>query len=336
MVQVPVAFPPWNVDKREKALMGRYAWGDVPAADAIVERVVAETGKEISALGIPRLAGVVLGGGYGRGEGGVFLDDGDIRLANDLDFYVVTEDGATPRDIEAIGGALEPVSRRWTETLGIDVDFCTAKTPARLRRDERRLMVQELLNGYFDVAGKKGEELFAHVRRLSPGDLPWTEAVRLLVNRGAGLLLAKERGDGLFSVRNINKCVLGAFDAKLISDGRYAWKAVDREKAANEELYSKALMWKFRPSDECVCSWEEAREVWLDAADAVVEAGRDGGLGGRTVRNAVRWLRRRGTVGRLSTLGFNPVVRMLEGFSCAIRSRGPFPPGLRRDWEVFG
>lgn len=316
--------------------MGRYAWGDEPAADMIVEKAVAEVGKEISSLNIPHLSGVVLGGGYGRGEGGVFLDGNEPRLANDLDFYVVAEDGASQRDIEGIGKSLEPISRRWTEDLGIDVDFCTAKTPARLKRDEKRLMVQELVNGYFDVAGKKGVELFANVRRLAPGELPWTEAVRLLVNRGAGLLLAKERGEGLFAYRNINKCVLGAYDARLISSGGYAWKAEDREKAIGSDLYSRALMWKFRPSDGCVCSWEEARDIWLEAASAVTEEGCDAGMGGRTLRNAVRWIKRRGTVGRLATLGLNPVVRMLEGFSDAIGSRGPFPPKLRRDWEVFG
>ena len=68
------------------------------------------------------LAGVVLGGGYGRGEGGAVncgnAGPGDNnsavpQLSNDLDFFAVTEDGAPEAEaVAAIGKALEPVSRR--------------------------------------------------------------------------------------------------------------------------------------------------------------------------------------------------------------------------------
>ncbi len=40
------------------------------AVEALVADAVAKIGAAIDAMSIPRLAGVVLGGGYGRGEGG--------------------------------------------------------------------------------------------------------------------------------------------------------------------------------------------------------------------------------------------------------------------------
>ena len=359
--------------------MGRYAAGNAPEIDRLVEDAIAKIASEIAALHIPRLAGVVLGGGYGRGEGGVYeseivelcncgnshlhceISDGDAKfhnenstipqfhnstiqnLSNDLDFYVVTEEGASEADIEKIGEMLAPIAEKWTAKLGVDVDFCRAKTPWRLKHDEERLMIQELVNGYVDVCGKKGAELFAHVRRLEPSELPWSEAVRLLMNRGVGLLLAAEAAvspetancklqtANSFIVRNINKCVLGAGDARLIATGRYAWKVEDRAKALGDALYSKAVEWKLRPKAEPVCDWETAREAWLAAYREISALQRPR----RAIYHAARWLVRRRSIGDLRTIGFDPVVRIARSLKTAIEGRRPFPPSLKKDWYVF-
>ena len=168
--------------------MGVYVAGDAPAMDRRVSEAIKAIGGEIDSLRVPRLQGVVLGGGYGRGEGGVIGG----ALSNDLDFFAVTEEGASAAEIAVLVAALEPVSRRWTERLGVDVDF-TVRTPWRLRHDQVRLMIQELIHGYFDVAGKKGAEMFKGIEVRPPSAFPWSEAVRLLVNRGVGLLLAHEQ-----------------------------------------------------------------------------------------------------------------------------------------------
>ena len=342
--------------------MGRHAAGDFQEVDRLVDDVCAAVGAEIEALKIPRLAGVVLGGGYGRGEGGV-LEECKIenvkckiveggasnvgcRLSNDLDFFAVTEHGAPEAEtIASIAAALEPLSKKWTKKLGVDVDFAV-KTPWRLKHDESRVMVQELLRGYCDVAGEKGEAMFAGLRRVDAAELPWSEAVRLLMNRGMGLLLAKckienveckigeageESGSSVrdFINRNINKCVLGAGDARLIAKGAYRWKATERAAALGDKLYSAAVEWKFMPKSEPVCDWETAREVWLAAEAEVARSS------GRTLRNALRWLVRRRTLGAFSTFGLEPEVRVLRNVSAAIRGRCGISPSLRRDWEVF-
>ena len=192
--------------------MGRYVAGEAPAMDRLVEETIRDVGAEVAALAVPRLQGVVLGGGYGRGEGGVIGG----ALSNDLDFFAVTAEGASAAEIDALVAALEPVSRRWTERLGVDVDF-TVRTPWRLRHEQVRVMVQGLIHGYFDVAGKKGTEMFKGIEVRPPSAFPWSEAVRLLVNRGVGLLLAHEqmspetsndqRPTTNFVLRNINKCI---------------------------------------------------------------------------------------------------------------------------------
>lgn len=137
--------------------MGRHVAGEMPELDRFVEEACAGIGAEIAALCVPRLSGVVLGGGYGRGEGGAFArpSSADCHLSNDLDFFAITEpDVPEAKAVAEIAAALEPVSRRWTEKLGVDVDFAV-KTPWRLKHDESRLMVQELVHGYFDVAGRR-------------------------------------------------------------------------------------------------------------------------------------------------------------------------------------
>ena len=50
--------------------MGRFVAGDAPELDRALADALAAIGAEIVAMRVPSLAGVVLGGGYGRGEGG--------------------------------------------------------------------------------------------------------------------------------------------------------------------------------------------------------------------------------------------------------------------------
>ncbi len=316
--------------------MGRYVAGEAPAMDRLVEETVACVGSEIKDLAVPCLQGVVLGGGYGRGEGGVFdLPDGSQRLSNDLDFFAVTEKGASGREIRAVVDALAPVSETWTAKLGIDVDF-VVRTPWRMRHDQERVMIQELMHGYFDVVGKAGEEMFVEIERRPPSAFPWSEAARMLMNRGVGLVLAAEpERDRTFTVRNVNKCVLGAGDARLIARGAYAWRAEDRSAALGEELYAAAVGWKFRPRAESVCDWETARARWLEAVEEVMAEGRRSGALRRSLYQAARWIVRRRTLGDWRTFGQVAAARLLQALNKVVQARGPLPPSLRRDWEVF-
>ena len=344
--------------------MGRFVAGDAPELDRALAGALSEMGGEIDAMRVPLLAGVVLGGGYGRGEGGVRvcqvervkckvegMPEQGTALSNDLDFFAITEDGATDADAAAVAAALEPLSRRWSEKLGIDVDV-TGRTPWRLRHDQERLMVQELLHGYVDVAGAAGESLFACIERREPSDLPWMEAARLLMNRGMGLLLAAEKlqlaadgrhptADGRLSNvqsfinRNINKCILGAGDARLIANRRYRWRVSERAEALRDQTYRNAVAWKFRPAERAVCDWDTARGVWRTSYAEVMEIGARGGELGRSLRQAARWVARRRTFGEPASFGQNCTVRVLRGVARCVEARSPIQPSLRRDWEIF-
>ena len=57
-----------------------------PEAEALLRKALEGIRSDIAAHNLRGLAGVYLGGGYGRGEGGVFCKNGTVRLYNDLDF----------------------------------------------------------------------------------------------------------------------------------------------------------------------------------------------------------------------------------------------------------
>ena len=324
--------------------MGRHVAEDVPMLETLVDDACAAIGAEIEALRVPRLSGVVLGGGYGRGEGGA-VENVKWRLSNDLDFFAVTEDGAPEAEtVGAISAALEPVSKKWTAKLGVDVDF-VARTPWRLKHDEERIMVQELVRGHFDVVGRKGEALFAHIERRPAKAIPWSEAARLLMNRGFGLLLARVKLTGGkcrfaddredFAARNLNKCILGAGDARLVARHAYGWRALERAETLGDGLYRAAVEWKFRPRAEAVCDWETARSEWLAACEEVFAVGRREGALARSLREGARWIVRRRTLGNPSSFGENCVVRVLRRIERAVRERQAPSPSLTRDWEIF-
>ena len=180
--------------------MGRYVAGCAPEMDELVDAVAWGIGRQIEAMRIPRLRGVVLGGGYARGEGGVREVDGHQTLSIDLDFYVVAEDGSSDAELAAIGDMLAPVSESWTRKVGVDVDFCPAKTHWRMKHDRERVMIQELLHEYFDVAGEKGEILFYQVtaggRRIQVmGSLGLDPAVDYPTGADALILPSQGRSD---------------------------------------------------------------------------------------------------------------------------------------------
>ena len=353
-------------------------WADVSftaardaAADAALRAALPEIVAAVRGCALPGFAGLVLGGGYGRGEGGATAAH---RLYNDLDLFVFLD--APEAAFPSFAQRLAPVAAAFTARLGVDVDF-TLRTASRLRHDGRRLMVQELLRGHvaldpadFDLAAWSG------VRPRAAADLPAGEAARLVMNRGMGLEFARRRlaANGgradAFVLRNLNKAVLGAGDARLIAEGRYAWRLDAREAALGDAAYARACAFKRRPTDDAAATsaalpcaadaaatsaalpptddaaatsaalpcaalpptWDEAFAAWRAAAAALfARRGRE--LRRRSPYQLARWIARRRTLGALATLGQDCTVRVLERIRATLADG--VPPDVERDWEVF-
>ena len=333
-----------------------------PALNAELDRILKEIGGEIGRLHLPRLAGVVLGGGYGRGEGGVLhTPDGD-RLYNDLDFFVFG-DRAGKSDMQAIGAALRPISERWTDRLGIEVDFGPVKNLAALRKVSSTLMYQELRRGWRPVWGEADPDRW--IPALEPAEIPFSEAVRLLLNRGMGLIfagekLARKSAEADFIVRNMNKAVLGCGDALLLTAGKYAWKCSERvdgfARYAEEnhlpaeyaEAYRKAVRYKLEPvpvlPEDPVKEWRSCRRFFLDTVRRT--AGTDDIADGlhrkvaveRSFKNLLRWVLKARSLRppfELCDPPVVPVLVMVWGLLAAGEDLPVCPEKLYRFWTRF-
>ena len=219
------------------------------AAENLLDKVLAEMRDAFAGTGLS----VYLGGSYGRGDGGVRQDKENGILYNDLDFFVFA--GKKPADAEIL---LKEISEQYEKMFQVDVDFSSIMSVKDIKKNCKRLMMQELKRGYHLVCG---EDLLAEYLPEFPAEkLPFSEACRLLLNRGMGLRFAEEAiadqaGEADFILRNINKAILGAGDALLLAEGRYRWRIAERmaeiEKsdlpAEWKKFYADAVAFKSAP-----------------------------------------------------------------------------------------
>ena len=226
------------------------------SADPRVEKLIGEAleGIRASFAASPEataIRAVVLGGGYGRGEGGATADG---MPYNDMDFFVVMNGQPPSPEVRRL---LDSLSADWRAKLSIDIDFCCVKSLKTLYKDADTLMIQELFAGRRVVFGD--EHIFDDAPLRPFSELPWTEAARLLLNRGAGLLFARMRADDPaeadFVRRNLHKTALGCGDAILIVHHDYHCTGTERLEALRKyheaswlvPAYEAALAFKYAP-----------------------------------------------------------------------------------------
>ena len=218
-------------------------------AEMLLERVLVEMKTALSGTELC----VVLGGSYGRGDGGVRQDKENGMLYNDLDFFVFAR-----RKDPAGTKLLKELAKKYEDELKVDVDFSAVMTVKDIKNNASRLMMQELKRGYHLVSGV--DLLEQYLPEIQPENLPFSEACRLILNRGMGLLFAGEKiannsDETDFILRNIYKAILGAGDAMLIAEKKYKWSISERleliEKSdmpeIYKELYREAVEFKRAP-----------------------------------------------------------------------------------------
>jgi hypothetical protein len=240
----------------------RYAPDAGPAFQAWMSAHLDDITADLRAVLGPNLIAVILGGGYGRGEGGVWQVDGQDRPYNDLDLFVVVRSRRAP-----LLRLLPALAHRHERRMGIEVDIGRPLTLADVRAWTPCLMWRELLDGHHVLHGPP-EVLRGQVSAELMADLPVIEATRLLLNRGAGLLWALRVARRLdptpdpdFVRRNRHKCEQALGDALLITYGQHRTAtdtrvgALARLLSARPELgrvarldaYRQALRFKARP-----------------------------------------------------------------------------------------
>ena len=215
------------------------------------------------------LSALILGGGYGRGEGGVFLQNGTMELYNDYDFFVISNDLSRAK-MQMYHAKLFEVGEELTEEIGIDVDFGPFRNVSDLPGMKFTMMWFELKQAHIVVYGN--DNILDSIPDFQSDSIPLSEAMGLMLNRAVGLMLAKERlgkketlatKDKDFIERNIFKAAMAAGDAFLISNHTFHHSYVRRIDLMDKfrsssliknnnffSLYKQAIMYKLKPERE--------------------------------------------------------------------------------------
>lgn len=207
--------------------------GDAPL-ERHLSRVCDQVGRGVRAI-VPaaKLEGVLLAGGYGRGEGGVLATSEGDRPYNDMEFYVFVR-GSTVLNDRRFKRALHELGERLSPEAGLEVEFKILSLRG-LRRAPVSMFSHDFVVGHRWVIGDKSL-LAACDHHRNATVIPAHEATRLMFNRCTGLLFAAERlrrasftaEDADFVGRNLAKAQLGIGDALLAAAGRYHWSCTGR------------------------------------------------------------------------------------------------------------
>jgi hypothetical protein len=196
----------------------------------LCEAVLAGVNKTIPPQ---KLEALVLGGGYGRGQGGVLKTERGDQPYNDLEFYVflhgnrVWNERKFSASLHALGESLSPQA-------GLHVEF-KVESLERLRRNPVTMFSYDLISGHRVVFPARF--IFSGCEHhLASEKISLSEATRLLFNRCTGLLLAKEMlvkteltaGQSDFVGRNLAKAQLALGDVVLTAAGQYHWSCTER------------------------------------------------------------------------------------------------------------
>jgi hypothetical protein len=173
-----------------------------------------------------KLEAILLGGGYGRGEGGVLRDSAGDWPYNDLEFYIAIRGNRHLNELR-YGHALEVLGQILTQLADVEVEFKITSL-AEMRTQPVSMFSYDLFAGHRLLCGD-ALALTQCAQHFHAEQIPLSEATRLLMNRGTGLLLAKAKlgkaelspHDADFIKRNIAKAALACGDAILTARGLY-------------------------------------------------------------------------------------------------------------------
>lgn len=204
--------------------------------DAALERRLSELCQKVRAgaeriVPVGDIEALLLGGGYGRGEGGVLKSpNGDLPY-NDLEFYVALR-GNRLLNERKYSHAFHHLGEELSAEAGIEVEFKLSSL-AKLQRERTTMFFYDLACGHKVVTGQPS--VLASVKPDAQA-IPLYEATRLLMNRCSGLLFSEERlrrdtftsEDADFVGRNQAKAQLAFGDVVLSARGQYHWSCRER------------------------------------------------------------------------------------------------------------
>jgi hypothetical protein len=216
--------------------MRRFTWDGSSQLESHLARTtqaIADGVREI--IPARKFDALLLGGGYGRGEGSVLKTESGDQPYNDLEFYVAVK-GSSLLNQRRYATRLHALAEALSPGAQVEIEFKIVSL-AELRRSPPSMFYYDLVMGHRRLVGDK--QVLAGCNHLRDARrLPLSEATRLLMNRCTGLLFAREKlrapqfidADADFVARNIAKAELALGDAVLTTFGQYHWSCLERRK----------------------------------------------------------------------------------------------------------
>jgi len=190
-----------------------------------------------------KLDGLLLGGGYGRGEGGVLRAPAGDLPYNDLEFYVFLRGNAVLAERQ-FRQPLHELGEKLSPAAGLEVEF-KVLTLDKLRNSPPSMFYYDLVMGHYWQMGDDALLTGCEHHR-DAAKIPLHEATRLLMNRCSGLLFSLARlagekfttDDADFVGRNLAKAQLAFGDVLLAAHGQYHWSCQERHQRLEQLDFS--------------------------------------------------------------------------------------------------
>lgn len=230
---------------------------------------------------------LILGGGYGRGEGGVCYYNKVPQLYNDLEYYLFWKPKSNPSAQQQ--KKISEFAEYLTNRHGIEVEIFQTSA-SWLDTEPVTIFTYDLVSKSHIVFGDS-EFLSPHDRHRDPSLIQISEAERLMYNRLSGILFSLEkinRGvlthyDNDFICRNIAKLKLAMGDACLTVFGNYHWSCTQRNKSLKSffdywvlfdpstqdqivEFHNEGVAFKMSPQIK-----KQSLKAWLAEVDSILK-----------------------------------------------------------------
>ena len=187
----------------------------------------------VAAFPASKLKGLLLAGGYGRGEGGVLRSMQGELPYNDLDFYLFAS-GSRVLNQKKYGAVLHHIAEELSASAGIEIEL-KLDSLRHWRRMPVTMFSYDVSAAHKWITGDKSLLAGCDHHRY-PQSIPISEASRLLLNRCSGLLFAAEQllrptfdsRNADFVARNVAKAQLAFGDAILVVFGLYHCSCLER------------------------------------------------------------------------------------------------------------
>ncbi len=245
-------------------MKSKYTFVYNPQIETLLDSFITTVSKMISESSVAKhLEFVVLGGGYGRGEGGILQTENSYKLYNDLDFFVLAHNNVSKAQLNKINTFFGKLSKKLEPLVEIDVDFSKAVKVSYAQKHLNVMAWREMALGANVIFGDK--QKFKEIFTVKEDNkILRSEIVKLAMNRFSGLVFAYERllskedlstTDKDFIARNINKAILATGDIYLACKDNLPFKTSDRLNAIENMQNLEHTNWQ-----EFVCLYKSAVE----------------------------------------------------------------------------